>query len=164
MEAKRTTLTDQLRLAALARAEQGGRIVDTYVIDDDGVIDLRSLVDRQPVSRASEPVPLGEMAGLFGDAADVGELYSEETEPSRQTWRRRAADRLPARPRHSDHDTEPGNESQPSPEAIIDLTDGHDPCPRCGAEASLDLKNPLLGLDFYSCRDCLLMWHVERQG
>ena len=83
------TLTDRLRLAALERAEHGGRVVGTYVIDNDGVIDLRALEDRQPRSRASDLAPLHDMAGRFEDAADVSHLYASEGERSRGWFRRR---------------------------------------------------------------------------
>jgi hypothetical protein len=90
VEAPQLTLTNRLRLAALARAEHGGRVVGTYVIDDDGVIDLRALEDRGPNTRASDLAPLTEIAGRFGDAGDVTSLYVVDPVPSRKMFRRRA--------------------------------------------------------------------------
>ena len=89
------TLTHQLRLAALKRAEEGGRVVGTYVIDDEGVIDLRALEDRGPRSRASDLASLAYMAGMFEDAADVSDLYAPEQTHSRGLFRRRGADATP---------------------------------------------------------------------
>jgi len=86
------TLTNRLRLAALKRAEQGGRVVGTYVIDDGGVIDLRALEDRRPRSRASDLAPLDDMAGMFGEATDVSDLYAPEEVRRRGWFRRRPAD------------------------------------------------------------------------
>lgn len=83
------TLTNRLRLAALARAERGGRVVGTYVIDDEGVIDLRALEDRGPNTRASDLASLGAIAGQFGDAGDVTSLYDEDPVPTRKIFRRR---------------------------------------------------------------------------
>jgi hypothetical protein len=83
------TLTERLRLAALARAERGGRVVDTYVIDEEGVIDLTALEDRGPDSRASDLAPLGDTAGRYGDAADVSALFEEATPARRGRFRRR---------------------------------------------------------------------------
>jgi hypothetical protein len=89
VEALQLTLTNRLRLAALARAEHGGRVVGTYVIDDEGVIDLRALEDRGPNTRASDLAPLTEIAGRFGDAGDVTSLYVVDPVPTRKLFRRR---------------------------------------------------------------------------
>lgn len=129
------TLSNRLRLAALTRAEHGGRVVGTYVIDKDGVIDLRALEDRGPANRASDPASLLEIAGLFGDAADVSALYDDPTERGRRRFRRRT----PRGPTDEDAAAEssldePDTEvvagehgiDETADEEIIDLTEAED--------------------------------------
>jgi hypothetical protein len=83
------TLTNRLRLAALARAERGGRVVGPYVIHDDGVIDLRALEDRARTTRSSEPASLKDIAGRYSDdAGDITHLYVADPIKTRKLFRR----------------------------------------------------------------------------
>jgi hypothetical protein len=82
-------LARRLRNAAIDRTHRDSERVDDYVLDPDGVIDLREL-DREKgeVSIAAPAAILATIRGQLGDAATVSELYAEaEPEPEPPRWR-----------------------------------------------------------------------------
>ena len=80
------SLSKRLRNAALERARLDGELVDSYVLDADGVIDLRVLDDDAVAAPASQPAAvLGQIRGHFGDAAEVDDLYVNQ-EWTKRRW------------------------------------------------------------------------------
>lgn len=95
-------LAHRLRSAAIDRTATDSARVDDFVLDADGVIDLRDL-ERDPTgSSVADPAKaLATIRGQLGDAHEVSDLYDEsEPEPSR--WRlglrARQADAVPVEP------------------------------------------------------------------
>lgn len=80
-------LASRLRNAALERTTVEAQRVDDFVLDADGVIDLRDL-ERDPLgSSVADPAKaLATIRGQLGDAHEVAELY-DESEPDRSRWR-----------------------------------------------------------------------------
>lgn len=112
MDQQREPLAWRLRDAALQRTDAASERVDDFVLDEDGVIDLRALdVERQRGAiSVADPAPiLATMRGKFGDAAEVSDLYDTAEEPSPR-WR------LGLRARHAYGDQVPSAEPPPSVE------------------------------------------------
>ena len=83
------TLSKRLRSAALHRTRHESERVDDFVLDADGVIDLRRLDDPEDArSVASPPAALRATRGRLGDAGDVAGLY-DDSEPEGGWLRRR---------------------------------------------------------------------------
>ena len=81
-------LSNKLRLAALDRTITDSERVDDFVLDADGVIDLRQLEQDPFVGSIADPAAsLATLRGRLGDAAEVSELY-DESELSKPRWRR----------------------------------------------------------------------------
>jgi hypothetical protein len=83
------SLARRLRYAAVDRTQTGSERVDDFVLDADGVIDLREF-DRADadMSIAAPAAALAAIRGRLGDAAEVSDLY-DESEPKRSRWRPR---------------------------------------------------------------------------
>jgi hypothetical protein len=81
------SLARRLRYAAIDRTRSGSERVDDFVLDADGVIDLREL-DRADgeMSIAAPAAALATIRGRLGDAAEVSDLY-DESEPKQPRWR-----------------------------------------------------------------------------
>lgn len=99
-------LARRLRNAAIARTTTEAERVDDFVLDKDGVLDLRTIErDAFGTSVADPAKALATIRGRLGGAHEVSELYDEsEPEPSR--WR------LVARA-----STTPATEVRPTPES-----------------------------------------------
>jgi hypothetical protein len=87
MEHPGESLARRLRYAAIDRTRTGSERVDDFVLDADGVIDLREF-DRSDgaMSIAAPAAALAAIRGRLGDAAEVSDLY-DESEPKRSRWR-----------------------------------------------------------------------------
>lgn len=87
MDQHNEPLARRLRDAAIDRAETNAERVDDFVIDNDGVLDLRDL-DRDPLgtSIADPARALAAVRGRLGDAHEVSDLYDDEERP-RPRWR-----------------------------------------------------------------------------
>ena len=80
-------LARRLRNAAIDRTTTEAERVDDFVLDADGVIDLRDLDrDRLGTSVADPAKALATIRGQLGDAHEVSDLY-DESEPERPRWR-----------------------------------------------------------------------------
>lgn len=135
------TLTDRLRRAALIRVQQGARIADNYVIDDQWVIDLGALEDRHPESRSTDFAHLASIAGRFGDAADVSDLFDGTAPTGSRLWKpREPSTESPDPPSVQtppENGVDPhlaGSEEMPEPVAPLDELDSDDD------EPSIDLR------------------------
>lgn len=118
MDQSKEPLAWRLRNAAIERTNTDAERVDDYVLDEDGVIDLRALEVERDRAGASvaDPAPiLATMRGKFGDAGEVSDLYdtSERPEPR---WR------LGLRARHTFGDKAPSAATAPTPEPFADFT------------------------------------------
>lgn len=81
MEQFNQPLADRLRSAAIGRSESGSEQVDDdFVLDPDGVIDLRELRKINGRSIAAPAAALATIRGQLGDAAEISSLY-DESEP-----------------------------------------------------------------------------------
>ncbi|MFQ5556541.1 MAG: hypothetical protein ACE5GB_03400 [Acidimicrobiales bacterium] len=131
-----------------------GDEVREYIIDHNGVIDLRRPDSGAPAKPASAPADLGDIAGRLGGAGDVTELYTPDEGV-------RSRSRLPRR------SAEVGCDDQPGTSAPVGGDPG-DPevttCRSCGGEGALDLHDRFSRIDFYSCGDCFHMWQVPHRG
>ena len=80
-------LANRLRNAALDRTHSGSEKVDEdFVLDPDGVIDLRELRANDDGRSIAAPAPvLATIRGQLGDAAEISELYDESDHVPR--WR-----------------------------------------------------------------------------
>ncbi len=80
-------LARKLRNAAIDRTDDRSERVDDFVLDADGVIDLRDLDHDTLGSSVADPAKaLAGIRGQLGDAHEISHLYDEsEPEPSR--WR-----------------------------------------------------------------------------
>ncbi len=168
------SLSRRLRDAALERARHDGELVDSYVLDADGVLDLRTLDDDRVIAPATQPAAaLARTLGRLGDAGEVSDLYNEPN--VHRPWSRTKSETAPAAsPVDADPRTPDSREptialSHPaastSGEATIDLTDGDrptKPCPECRSTGHLDLFDRFSQVEFYSCDDCLYMWQITR--
>lgn len=152
MEGK--SLSERLREAALERARLEGQVVDSYVLDSEGVIDLRELEQEPAGTSVTQPAAaLAETRGMIGEAAEVGDLYDETFGARRWPFARREAAPAPPPVRTSPpevsrrsaaltnlstlplaHDSQPEVEPQPAAPAVeiradevtIDLTSTDD--------------------------------------
>jgi len=162
-------LSRRLRYAALDRGRDGGERVDDYILDADGVIDLREF-DRvdSDVSIASPAAALATIRGQLGDAAEVSDLY-DESEPEQPRWRfRRRGHRTTTEPPPTARATTP-----PGPDPVdettepdLDLRDDERPtanCPRCGERGQRDLHDRVSQVDFFSCDVCTHMWQRDHR-
>ncbi|MEZ5165993.1 MAG: hypothetical protein R2695_05695 [Acidimicrobiales bacterium] len=97
MEQRDQPLSARLRDAAIERTGSRSARVDDYVLDDDGVIDLRRLErESGEVSIAAPAAALATIRGRLGDAHDVGSLYDDSTdERARWPFGRRGRDADP---------------------------------------------------------------------
>lgn len=100
-------LARRLQNAAIERTANDAERVDDFVIDEDGVLDLREL-DRDPsgASVADPAKALATIRGQLGDAHEVSDLY-DESEPARPRWR------LGLRARHAFGDAVPSAPAKP---------------------------------------------------
>lgn len=87
MDKSNESLGRRLRHAAVERTDSESARVGDFVLDDDGVIDLRDFEDASAdVSIAAPAAALATIRGQLGDAAEISDLYDEsEGAPSR--WR-----------------------------------------------------------------------------
>jgi hypothetical protein len=85
-------LAHRLRNAAIERTATDAERVDDFVLDKDGVLDLRELErDALGTSVADPAKALATIRGRLGDAHEVSNLYDEsEPEPSRWAFGRRS--------------------------------------------------------------------------
>ena len=167
---KTLSLSRRLRDAALERARHDGELVDSFVLDADGVIDLRTLDDDRVIAPSTQPAAaLARTLGRLGDAGEVSDLYAEPKRVNRP-WSRTKSETAPT--------PSPGETETPAPpvapthqaasipgEPTIGLTDGDrptKPCPECRATGHLDLFDRFSRVEFYSCDDCLHMWQITR--
>jgi len=67
------TLSDALRKAALDRAQDQGKVVDDYILEPDGVIDLRRL-EAESQSTVPRTVPMLPMLGLTEADLDLPDV------------------------------------------------------------------------------------------
>jgi hypothetical protein len=147
MEKSSEPLARRLRYAALERTRGGSERVDDYVLDADGVIDLRELdrVDGD-VSIASPAAALASIRGRLGDAAEVSELY-DESEPEQRRWtlRRRAGrtDTTDPRPvaRTPGH-ADPAPEPPPPPIPRLSMVPPSRPTAATGSATPDDADSP----------------------
>lgn len=88
-------LSSRLREAAIDRTQSGSEQVDDdFVLDPDGVIDLREFRKDPGRSIAAPAQALASIRGQLGDAAEISNLY-DESKPSRR-WRLGRRDRTVA--------------------------------------------------------------------
>lgn len=88
MEQPNEPLAHKLRNAAIDRTTTDAERVDSFVIDEDGVLDLRVLDRDSGRSSIADPArALATIRGQLGDAHEVSDLY-DESEPQRSLWRR----------------------------------------------------------------------------
>jgi hypothetical protein len=87
MDQPNEPLAHKLRNAAIDRTTTDAERVDDFVIDEEGVLDLRVL-DRDPTgSSIADPAKaLATIRGQLGDAHEIADLY-DESEPERPRWR-----------------------------------------------------------------------------
>lgn len=109
-------LAHRLRNAAFDRTTPNAERVDDFVLDADGVIDLRDL-DRDPAgtSVADPAKALATIRGQLGDAHEISNLY-DESEPERPRWR------LGLRARHAYGEEVPSAEPVTPVETLIAAT------------------------------------------
>jgi len=186
MEQSDEPLARRLRYAALDRTRTESERVDDFVLDADGVIDLRDF-DRADgeTSIATPAAALASIRGQLGSAAEVSDLY-DESEPERPRWRRslrswttarndapspapRPSSPVPtAAPRVSRPDADTSGRdtttrvAETDPE--IDLTEQGRPtaeCPQCAGLAHRDLLDRVSQVEFYSCDVCSHMWQQD---
>jgi hypothetical protein len=87
MDQANQPLSRRLRDAAIERTATESERVDDFVLDRDGVIDLRELDrDELGASIADPAKALATIRGRLGDAHEVSGLY-DESEPPRSRWR-----------------------------------------------------------------------------
>ncbi|MEZ5247010.1 MAG: hypothetical protein R2707_18110 [Acidimicrobiales bacterium] len=91
-------LAHRLRNAAIERTTTDAERVDDFVLDKDGVLDLREFErDTLGASVADPAKALATIRGQLGDAHEVSDLYDEsEPEPSRWPFGRRSRHTLVA--------------------------------------------------------------------
>lgn len=87
MDQPNEPLAHKLRTAAIDRTTTDAERVDDFVLDEDGVLDLRAL-ERDPTgSSIADPAKaLATIRGQLGDAHEIADLY-DESEPERPRWR-----------------------------------------------------------------------------
>ena len=86
MEHANEPLARRLRDAAIDRTATDAERVDDFVLDKDGVLDLRELEHDALGTSAADPArALAAIKGQLGNAHEVSELY-DDSEPSRR-WR-----------------------------------------------------------------------------
>lgn len=87
MDQPNEPLAHKLRNAAIDRTTTDAERIDDFVIDEDGVLDLRVL-DRDPTgSSIADPAKaLATIRGQLGDAHEITDLY-DESEPEPPRWR-----------------------------------------------------------------------------
>lgn len=143
------SLSKRLREAALERARKDGQRVDDYVLEPDGVIDLRA-IEQEPEPRRP--------AGLSQALADMRARNDDPT-PTR-------TDKEPILPRGdatidlTRPDTASVRLPSPDPSASSPTAD----CPQCGGTGQCDLFDRFSQTEYYSCNDCMHMWRRSRGG
>lgn len=87
MDQANEPLAHRLRNAAIARTTTEAERVDDFVLDKDGVLDLRTIErDAFGTSVADPAKALATIRGRLGDAHEVSDLY-DESEPEPPRWR-----------------------------------------------------------------------------
>jgi hypothetical protein len=88
MDQSNEPLARRLHRAAIDRTVTDAERVDDFVLDADGVVDLREF-DRDPAgaSVADPARVLAMIRGQLGDAHEVSDLYDDST-PNKPRWRR----------------------------------------------------------------------------
>lgn len=89
------TLSDALRRAALDRAEVAGNVVDAFVLEPDGVIDLRQIEAEQPPV-APRTAPMLPTLGLTEDDLDLRDVRPPTDAPKRRSIVRRSESDAPS--------------------------------------------------------------------
>ena len=167
------SLTERLRLAALERARQSGQMIDNYVLEPTGVIDLREM-EMQPVSTVDNSVALP----ALGQHTEVDALYGKSLADTR-LWKRvrgtMTANHAEVESVEVDTDSitidltehvpliEVEQASAPENESALDAQPTA-PCQRCGATAKRDLIDIFHSLEYFSCDDCGHMWQQRLDG
>lgn len=80
-------LARRLRNAAIDRTTTDAERVDDFVLDENGVLDLRELAREDLGTSVADPAKaLATIRGRLGDAHEVSDLY-DESEPEPPRWR-----------------------------------------------------------------------------
>ncbi len=133
MDQSNEPLARRLRDAAIDRTTTDAERVDSFVLDADGVIDLRDLEHDPLGSSVADPAKvLATIRGQLGDAHEVSDLY-DQSEPERPRWR------LGLRARHAYGNDVPS--AMPTPTAST-TTVASPPAPPIAAPASVAMPEP----------------------
>lgn len=142
------SLSKRLREAALERARRDGQRVDDYVLEPDGVIDLRAL-EREP--EPPRPPALSQALADIRAREDDSDLGRAGEEPSA--------------PRQ-DPSIDLSRPERPAVELPSLGLPGSRPtagCPQCGGTGRRDLFDRFSQTEFYSCDSCTHMWQRKRE-
>ena len=162
MEQSNESLARRLKYAALDRTRTESERVDDFVLDADGVIDLRDFDPANGETSIATPASaLASIRGQLGGAAEVSDLY-DESESGRPRWRRSLRSRKTARSDAPSRHDVTSRVAETGPE--IDLTELGRPtaaCPQCAGLAHRDLLDRISQVEFYSCDVCAHMWQQD---
>lgn len=147
------SLSKRLRDAALERARREGHQVDDYVLEPDGVIDLRAIRNEPDPPRPS------------GLSAALANVRARDDQTGAPAGRPDPADLIdltgptpqePIAPADPEPDSGTGLQAAVAPTARPVAT-----CPQCGGSGSCDLFDRFSQTEFYSCDSCMHMWQQK---
>ena len=147
------SLSKRLRDAALERARRDGHQVDDYVLEPDGVIDLRAIRNEPDPPRPS---------GLSAALANVRARDEETGAPAGRPGPADLIDLTRPTPPEPITSADPGLDSGTGLQAAVTPPDRPvATCPQCGGNGSCDLFDRFSQTEFYSCDSCMHMWQQK---